>query len=83
MTQKILIGNLPADVTVEEITQVLAKAGIEQVKITLNNEGDASRVAAVLALEDTDRATADRVAQKINGVRYREHTLSAYVPLFT
>ncbi len=67
MTQKILIGNLPADVTVEEITQVLTEAGVQQVNITLNNEGDASKVAAVLALDDADRATVDRIAKKING----------------
>jgi hypothetical protein len=83
MTQKILIGNLPADVTVEEITQVLTEAGVEDVNITLNNEGDASKVAAVLALGDADRATVDRIAQKINGTRYRERTLTAYAPLFT
>ncbi len=83
MTQKILIGNLPADVTVEEITQVLTEAGVEQVNIRLNNEGDANKVAAVLALDDVDRATADRIAQKINGTRYRERTLTAYAPLFT
>jgi hypothetical protein len=70
-------------VTVDELTQVLAEAGIEQVTITLNNQGDASKVSAVLALEDVDRATVDRVAQKINGTRYRERTLTAYVPLFT
>ena len=83
MTHKILIGNLPADVTVEEITQVLTEAGVEQVNITLNNEGDASKVAAVLALGDADRATVDRIAKKINGTRYRERTLTAYAPLFT
>ncbi len=64
MTQKILIGNLPADVTVEEITKVLTEAGVEKVNITLNNEGDASKVAAVLALDDVDRATVDRIAQE-------------------
>jgi histidyl-tRNA synthetase len=83
MTQKILIGNLPADVTVEEITKVLTEAGVEKVNIRLNNEGDASKVAAVLALDDVDRATVDRIAQKINGTRYRERTLTAYAPLFT
>jgi histidyl-tRNA synthetase len=83
MTQKILIGNLPADVTVEEITQVLTEAGVEDVNITLNNEGDASKVAAVLALSGADRATVDRIAKKINGTRYRERTLTAYAPLFT
>jgi hypothetical protein len=83
MTQRILIGNLPADVTVEEITKVLTEAGIEDVTITLNNEGDASKVAAVLAMGNADRAVVDRIAQKINGTRYRERTLTAYAPLFT
>ena len=83
MTNKILIGNLPADVTVEEITKVLTEAGVQQVNITLNNEGDASKVAAVLALGDADRATVDSIAKKINGTRYRERTLTAYAPLFT
>ena len=83
MTQKILIGNLPQDITVEEITKVLADAGVEQLDITLNNEGDASKVTAVLAIGDLDRPTADRIASEINGTRYRDRTLSAFVPLFT
>jgi histidyl-tRNA synthetase len=83
MTQRILIGNLPADVTVEEINQILTDAGVQQVDITLNNEGDADKVAAVLAMGNADRATVDRIAKQINGTRYRERTLSAYVPLFT
>ncbi|MGB5737130.1 MAG: RNA-binding protein [Thiohalocapsa sp.] len=83
MTQKILIGNLPPEVTVEDITKVLTDAGVEQPKVTLNNEGDASKVTAVLALEDVDRATVDRIAGKINGTRYQGRTINAYVPLFT
>jgi len=82
MTQKILIRNLPPEVTVEDITKVLTDAGVEQPKVTLNNEGDASKITAVLALEDVDRATLDRIAAKINGTRYQGRTLSAYVPLF-
>lgn len=82
MSQKIMIGNLPQDVTVEEITRVLEDAGIERLQLTLNNEGDATRVTAVLDLADADRPTADRIATRINGTRYRERTLTAYVPLF-
>jgi RNA recognition motif-containing protein len=82
MSQRIVVGNLPPDTTVEELAEVLANAGAEQVAITLNNEGDKSKVAAVIAFEDIDRATADRIAARINGMRYRERTLSAYVPLF-
>ncbi|MGB5834530.1 MAG: RNA-binding protein [Thiohalocapsa sp.] len=82
MSQKIIIGNLPPAVTVEEITKVLTDAGVEQLNVTLNNEGDASKVTAVLVLDDLDRPSADRIAGQINGTRYRDRTLSAFVPLF-
>lgn len=82
MAQKIIVGNLPEDVTVEEITRVLAEAGVEQLDVTLNNEGDASKVTAILSLAEIDRVTADRIASRINGTRYRDRTLSAMVPLF-
>lgn len=82
MSQRIIVGNLPPDITAEELDGVLKNAGVEHIAITLNNEGDKSKVAAVLAFEDIDRATADRVAARIHGMRYRDRTLSAYVPLF-
>ncbi len=82
MTQKIIVSNLPSDVGVEEIRSLLTEAGAEQVGVTLNNEGDADLVTAVLVLADIDRAAADRIAARINGARYRDRTLAAYVPLF-
>ncbi|MCG6940844.1 MAG: hypothetical protein LJE69_06305 [Thiohalocapsa sp.] len=82
MSQRILIGNLPPDVTVEEIEQVARDGGAEAPAVTLNREGNADKVAAVLELANIDRAAADRIAARINGTRYRERTLSAYVPLF-
>ncbi len=82
MTQRILIGNLPPDITVEEIEQVARDGGAEAPSVTLNREGDADKVAAVLQLPNIDRAAADRIAASINGARYRDRTLSAYVPLF-
>lgn len=82
MSQRILIGNLPPDVTVEEIEQVARAGGAEAPRVRLNREGDAEKVAAVLELPNLDRAAADRIARRINGLRYRERTLTAYVPLF-
>ena len=82
MTQKIIVGNLPADVSVDELTKILTEAGVEQVAITLNNEGDSQRVAAVLSFDGIDRPTADRIADRLNGTRDRDRTLRAYVSLF-
>jgi molybdopterin biosynthesis enzyme len=82
MSQRILVGNLPPDITVEEIEQVARDGGAQAPAVTLNREGDAEKVAAVLELPNIDRAAADRIAARINGSRYRGRTLSAYVPLF-
>lgn len=83
MSQRILIGNLPPDVTVEEIEQVARDGGAKAPRVQLNREGDPDKVAAVLELPNIDRVAADRIATRINGTRYRERTLTAYVPLFT
>ena len=82
MSQKLIVGNLPADVTVEEIAGVLGEAGVENPVITLNKEGNPDKIAAVLVIEDADRATMDRIAKRVNGMQYRGRTLTAYVPLF-
>ena len=83
MTLRILIGNLPPDITAAEIEQIARDGGAQAPHVTLNREGDPDKVAAVLELPALDRAGADRIASRINGSRFRERTLSAYVPLFT
>jgi hypothetical protein len=83
MSLRILVGNLPPEVTVEEIETVAREGGATAPKVRLNREGDAQKVVAVLELPNIDRAAADKIAAKINGSRYRDRTLTAYVPLFT
>jgi hypothetical protein len=83
MTQRILIGNLPPDISAEEIEQLARDGGARSPVVKLNREGDPDKVAAVLELPEIDRAGADRIAAGINGRRFRERTLTAYVPLFT
>ena len=83
MTQKIIIGNLPPDVTVDELARLLVQAGADDPEITLNNEGNLEQVTAVLALGDLDRPAADKIVDRIRGRLFRGRTLTAYVPLFT
>jgi hypothetical protein len=83
MTQKIIIGNLPPDVTVDELARLLVQAGADDPEITLNNEGNLEKVTAVLALGDLDRPAADKIVDRIRGRLFRGRTLTAYVPLFT
>ena len=81
-SQKILIGNLPPDVTVEELSQILTEAGAENPQITLNNEGNADKVTAILLLPGLDRPAADRLVDGLRCHLFRGRTLNAYVPLF-
>ena len=83
MSLRILIGNLPPDETEEEIEAVAREGGAPAPKVTLSRRGDASKVAAVLELPSIDRAAADKIAARINGSRYLDRALTAYVPLFT
>jgi hypothetical protein len=83
MTQKIIIGNLPPDVTVDELARLLVQAGADDPEITLNNEGNLEKVTAVLALGDLDRPAAEKIVDRIRGRLFRGRTLTAYVPLFT
>jgi hypothetical protein len=83
MSNRLLIGNLPPEVTEDEIKALMAEAGAEGIDVSINREGDASKGTAVLLLPDTDRAALDRIANDINGMQFRGRTLTAYVPLFT
>jgi hypothetical protein len=82
MSQTIMIGNLPPDVTVEELAGILTDAGAENPDVTLNNEGNSDKVTAILGL-DLDRPAADKIVDALRGRFFRGRTLTAYVPLFT
>jgi RNA recognition motif-containing protein len=83
VSNRLLIGNLPPEVTEDEIKTLLAEAGAEGIEVSINREGDASKGTAVLVVPGLDRTALDRIANDINGKSFRDRTLSAYVPLFT
>ena len=73
---RIVIGNLPDDVTVEGIRESLsALAPVD--KVTLHNESGTP--SALIELEMT-REQADALAKRIQGRIYRGRELSAWVP---
>jgi hypothetical protein len=81
-THKLVIANLPGDVTVTDVIALVGDQGIADPDVVLNNEGNAAKVTAVVTIDDIDRPAITRVAYRISGSRYRDRTLSAYVPLF-
>jgi hypothetical protein len=79
---RILVGNLPPDVSADGLQQVFADLGLN-VGVKLNREGDPDKIAAIVEAEDLDRIGADSIVAMIDGHRYKkDHTLTILVPLF-
>jgi hypothetical protein len=74
----ILVGNLPPDITVEDIQDALADLDFD-IEVTLS-PGD--RTTAQITFAGMTRTAAEGLAEQINGRFWRERTLQAYVPLF-
>jgi hypothetical protein len=77
----ILVGNLPPDVSEDEIQEALADLGFE-LTVRLFREGSAERVTAQLTFAGMTRGVAEKLAARLNGRQYRGRVLKAYVPLF-
>ncbi len=74
----ILVGNLPPDITAEDIEDALSDLEFDiQVKLS---PGD--RATAQITFQGMTRGVAEELATLINGRFWRERTLEAYVPLF-
>jgi RNA recognition motif-containing protein len=74
---RIVIGNLPDDVTEEGIREALsAFAPVDAIKL-LRESGTPT---AIIEMEMT-RQQAEGLAQRIHGRNYRERELRAWVPL--
>lgn len=81
MSHRVVVNNLPPETTADELKAAFAERGIE-VEIILHHEGNPDKVTAIVELPDMDRVTADRLAQRIDGMEYKGRQLKAYVPLF-
>lgn len=77
----ILVGNLPSDVQEDDVLDALEGLGYE-LSVSLKREGDAEKVLAVVRFDGMTRGVAEKLAQRIQGMLWRDRTLTAYVPLF-
>lgn len=78
---RIVIGNLPEDISEEKIREALKDVAPPQT-ITLVKEGDPKNPTAVIEAE-MSRPAAETVAKGINGRIYQGKPLRAWVPLST
>lgn len=81
MSLRIVISRLSPQTTAEGLQTELAAQGIEA-RISLNDEGNADQVTAILILKNLDRPTAGWLAARYDGAIYQGRRLHAYVPLF-
>ena len=78
---RIALGNLPPDITEEDVLEELEHLGFEM-RVYLERMGNADRVTAVIIIEGLTRNAAEALAAQLNGMPYRDRFLKAYVPLF-
>lgn len=78
---RVALGNLPPDVTEEDIHEELEHLGYE-LTIHLERAGNEDRVTAVIAFDGMTRRAAEKLAEQLDGMSYRDRYLRAYVPLF-
>jgi RNA recognition motif-containing protein len=76
---RILIGNLPVDVTEEELAESLRKVAPVG-RVTLVREGDADDPLAVIEIA-LSREDADALARRIDGLIHEGKPLTAWVAL--
>lgn len=74
----ILVGNLPAEITEEDIQDALADLDFD-IEVKLSS---GERTTAQITFPGMTRTVAEGLAAQINGRFWRERTLEAYVPLF-
>lgn len=79
MSTKILIGNLPAGTTVEEIREEFAASGAPILDIMQSEGGDADNLTFVVEL-DLDPSTARIMVDQRCDSYFKGRKLSIYVP---
>jgi hypothetical protein len=77
----VLIGNLPPDVTEEDVEDALDGLGYD-LRVALTRDDKDERLLAIVRFDGMTRGVAEKLAARINGMPWRGRTLTAYVPLF-
>lgn len=77
---KIIEGNLPGDVTEDEVKSLFAEYGAA-VEAELAREGNPDDVSAVVCME-LDKTTAQVMGDNTRDTCFRGRKLAIYVPLF-
>ena len=80
MSTKVIVGNLPTDTTVDEVTQALKKRGWPILSVARVTEGDADKRGFVVDV-DLDAATVKTLTSRKRQRTYKGRVFTVYVPL--
>jgi len=79
MTAMLLLGNLPSDVTEQDVRTRFTCLGASS-KVSLLDKGDPNRLGALIEV-DADRQTLQLITNHISDIWWRNRHVSLYVPL--
>lgn len=79
MTAKLMLGNLPAGITIEEIRDRFCCLGADG-DISLLNRGNPERLGALVKV-DTERHTLQLIVDHCSDIWWKDRHISIYVPL--
>ena len=78
---KLWLGNIDPETTDDELRELVRKYAKLEVSGVTRETGDGSRPGAVLEFAEGDRAALHELQRRLNGLYWKNRSLSAHVPL--
>jgi len=78
MSERLWIGNVPPDVTDEELTELAKKYSGLDGKVVQHVDGDGTRPARVLEFSGAPLGKVDELALRLAGMYWKERELHAF-----
>jgi RNA recognition motif-containing protein len=78
---KLWLGNIDPETTDDELRELVRKYAKLEVSGVAREPGDGSRPGAVLEFAEGDRAALYELRRRLNGLYWKNRSLTAHVPL--
>ncbi len=78
---KLWIGNLDPDTTDDELRELVKRYTSLEISRLTREPGGGSHPGAVLEFDEADRETLYEVQRRLNGMYWKNRSLTAHVPL--
>ena len=78
---KLWLGNIDPETTDDELRELARKYAKLEVAVITREAGEGSRPGAVLEFAEGDRAALHELQRRLNGLYWKNRSLTAHVPL--